>query len=233
MAEHGHAAVEAADPGLLERARDPGRRRADEQETALRGRYPDAFPDGPPLERMGVREGDMDRVRAPLDFLGINLYTRTLVKHRDDDAWGLRAVPVGPVGGNDGPRTDFGWEVWPAALRDMLLRITRDYDRPVLEITENGCSYADGPDAAGVVRDERRIEFYRGYLAAVAEAIEAGADVRGYHAWTLMDNFEWSEGFEQRFGLAWVDFQNPARRRVLKESGRWYGRVAAENGFDH
>jgi beta-glucosidase len=202
-------------------------------ETALRGRYPDAFPDGPPLERMGVREGDMDRVRAPLDFLGINLYTRTLVKHRDDDAWGLRAVPVGPVGGNDGPRTDFGWEVWPAALRDMLLRITRDYDRPVLEITENGCSYADGPDAAGVVRDERRIEFYRGYLAAVAEAIEAGADVRGYHAWTLMDNFEWSEGFEQRFGLAWVDFQNPARRRVLKESGRWYGRVAAENGFDH
>jgi beta-glucosidase len=112
----------------------------------------------------------------------------------------------------------------------MVLRITRDYDRPVIEITENGCSYADAPDERGVVNDTRRIDFYRGYLAALARAIEAGADVRGYHAWTLLDNFEWSEGFEQRFGLTWVDFESGDR--TLKESGRWYGRTAAENGFD-
>jgi beta-glucosidase len=134
------------------------------------------------------------------------------------------------MGGNDGPKTDFGWEVWPKALYDALMRITRDYDRPVIEVTENGCSYGDGPDARGVIRDERRIDFYRGYLEAVARAIEHGADVRGYHAWTLLDNFEWAEGFEQRFGLAWVDFQT--QDRTLKESGRWYGRVAAENGFE-
>ena len=199
-------------------------------EPALRGRYPDAFVDGAPLERMGVREGDLERVRAPLDFLGINLYTRTLVKHHPDDSFGLQALPVGPLGGSDGPKTDFGWEVWPKALYDMLMRITRDYGRPVLEITENGCSYADGPDARGVIHDTRRIDFYRGFLQAVANAIEHGADVRGYHAWTLLDNFEWSEGFEQRFGLAWVDFAST--NRTLKASGRWYGRVAAENGFD-
>jgi beta-glucosidase len=197
-------------------------------ETALRGRYPDAFPEGVPEERMGVREGDMERVRAPLDFLGINLYTRSQVAHREGGLLGLEAHHVSTDEGV--PRTDFGWEIWPDALHDILVRITRDYDRPVLEVTENGCSFADGPDAKGVVNDTRRIDFYRGYLAAVARAIEAGADVRGYHAWTLLDNFEWAEGYDQRFGLTYVDF--PSADRTLKESGRWYGRVAAENGFE-
>jgi len=201
-------------------------------ETALRGRYPDAFVGGAPLEAMGVREGDMERVRAPLDFLGINLYTRTLVAERPGDPYGLDALPTGPLGGSDGPKTDFGWEVWPDALHDILVRITRDYARPVLEVTENGCSYADAPGPDGRVRDRRRIEFHRGYLRAVARAIDAGADVRGYHAWSLLDNFEWSEGYRQRFGLVWVDFGSPSRRRLVKDSGRWYAGAAAENGFD-
>jgi beta-glucosidase len=172
----------------------------------------------------------MERVKAPLDFLGVNLYSRTIVADQPGDVFGLQALPVGPTGGNEGPRTDFGFEVWPDALYTMLRRLTRDFDRPVLEITENGCSYADGPDAEGVIRDTRRTDFYRGYLGAVSRAIDEGADVRGYHAWTLMDNFEWAEGFRQRFGLAHVDFETC--ERTLKESGRWYGQVAAENGFD-
>jgi len=199
-------------------------------EPALRGRYPEVFPSGTPLERMGVREGDFERMRAPLDFLGINLYTRTLVRAHPQDPLGIGAQAVGPVGGSDGPRTDFGWEVWPKALHDVVVRITRDYDRPPIEITENGCSYADGPGPDGAIRDHRRIEYYRGYLEALFRAIEAGADVRGYHAWTLLDNFEWAEGFAQRFGLVWVDFATQDRH--VKQSGRWYGRVAAENGFD-
>jgi beta-glucosidase len=154
------------------------------------------------------------------------------VRHDPQAGWGLQAIPTHPVGGDDGPKTDFGWEVWPRALYDMLMRLTRDFDRPVLEVTENGCSYRDGPGPDGVVRDTRRIDYYRGFLEQVARAIEAGADVRGYHAWTLLDNFEWAEGFEQRFGLAWVDFARPDRPRRLKQSGRWYGQVAAENGFD-
>lgn len=197
---------------------------------ALRGHYPEAFVEGVPADRMGFEDGDEKRMRAPLDFLGINLYTRSLVREEPSDARGLGAVAVGVPEGHGGPKTDFGWEVWPNALRDMVLRITRDYDAPVIEITENGCSYADAPDARGVIDDRRRIEFYHGYLAALHEAIEQGADVRGYHAWSLLDNFEWSEGYHQRFGLTWVDFETGDR--TLKSSGRWYGRVADENGFE-
>lgn len=199
-------------------------------ETALRGRYPEAFPAGVPDDQLGIRAGDLDRVRAPLDFLGINLYSRTLVAHAESGPLGVQAAPVGALGGNEGPRTEFGWEVWPDSLYDMIMRLTRDYDRPTLEITENGCSYGDAPDASGRVRDTRRIDFYRGYLTALARAIDDGADVQGYHAWTLLDNFEWTEGYHQRFGLVYVDF--PSADRTLKESGVWYGRVAAENGFD-
>jgi beta-glucosidase len=198
-------------------------------EPALRGRYPEPFADPATQARLDVRDGDLERMRAPLDFLGVNLYMRTCVRHVDDDPLGLHARPVG-MGGTRGPRTDFGWEVWPDSLYDLCMRLTRDFDRPVLEVTENGCSYGDAPGSDGKIRDARRIDYYRGYLEALARAIADGADVRGYHAWTLLDNFEWAEGFRQRFGLAWVDF--PSGKRTLKESGHWFGRVAAENGFD-
>ncbi|MGH0035542.1 MAG: GH1 family beta-glucosidase [Myxococcota bacterium] len=196
----------------------------------LRGRYPEVFGDGRPESLMGIRDGDLELCRAPFDFLGINLYTRTLVRSATGDPFGLGAAPTGPSEDAGGPKTDFGWEVWPAALRDLVLRLTRDYDRPVLEITENGCAYSDGPDARGEVRDERRIDFYRGYLQALHEAIEAGADVRGYHAWSLLDNFEWAEGYHQRFGLVHVDFETA--KRTVKGSGRWLAAVADRNGFD-
>ena len=131
------------------------------------------------------------------------------------------------TGGQQGPKTDIGWEVWPQALYDIVMRITRDFNRPQIEITENGCAYNDGPDTSGVIRDSRRIEYHRQYLQALARAIADGADVRGYHAWSLLDNFEWAEGFSQRFGLAYVDFKT--QQRTIKESGRWYAKVAAEN----
>ncbi|MAW41115.1 MAG: beta-glucosidase, partial [Phycisphaerae bacterium] len=193
-------------------------------------RYPEAFLKGVPEETMGIQDGDMERMQAPLDFLGINLYTRSLVEEDLKDAYGIGAKPVEPQGDRAGPRTDFGWEVWPSALRDMVLRITRDYDRPVIEITENGCSYGDGPGASGRIPDTRRIEFHRGFLQALHQAIEDGADVRSYHAWSLLDNFEWAEGYSQRFGLTWVDFETG--ERTLKDSGLWYGQVAQENGFE-
>jgi beta-glucosidase len=198
---------------------------------ALRGVYPDVHPKGVPADAMDLRAGDLERARADFDFVGINLYTRAIVKAVEPDGGPLAigVAPVGPVGGDEGPKTDFGWEVWPEALYRILVRITADYGPLPLEITENGCSYADGPDARGVVNDARRIAFYRGYLEAVHRAIADGADVRGYHAWSLLDNFEWTEGYEQRFGLVWVDFATG--RRVLKESGRWYGRVARANAL--
>ena len=202
-------------------------------EPALRGRYPEALT-FLPESAMGIKAGDMEKTRAPLDFIGINLYYRTIAsapgtmeRFAHAQEW---LFPVKMDGGQEGPKTDFGWEVWPRALYDVVTRITRDYNRPVIEITESGCSYNDGPDATGAIRDSRRIDYHREYLAALARAIADGADVRGYHAWSLLDNFEWAEGFSQRFGLTYVDFKT--RKRTLKDSGRWYARVAAENRVD-
>lgn len=197
---------------------------------ALRGQYADALTFLPETA-MGIKSGDMEKTRAPLDFIGINLYYRTIASspgmleratHAQD--W---LYPVNMDGGHDGPKTDIGWEVWPKALYDMVTRITRDYNRPVLEITESGCAYNDGPDANGMIRDSRRIDYHRQYLLALARAMSEGADVRGYHAWSLMDNFEWAEGYSQRFGLAYTDYKTQAR--TLKDSAHWYAKVAQEN----
>ena len=199
-------------------------------EPALKGHYPKAlafFPDS----AMGMRSIDLDKMKAPLDFIGINLYYRTIAsaptaieRLSHPQQW---LFPVKMSGGEQGPKTDMGWEVWPQALYDMVMRITRDFNRPVIEITESGCGYNDGPDANGVIHDSRRIDYHRQYLQALARAMADGADVRSYHAWSLMDNFEWAEGFSQRFGLAYVDFKT--QKRTMKESGRWYGKVAEEN----
>jgi beta-glucosidase len=200
-------------------------------EPALHGRYPQAFTFLPDTA-IGIKSGDLEKMPAPLDFIGINLYYRTIASapRAMDRLTHLQEwlFPVKMTGGQQGPKTDLGWEVWPQALYDMVMRITRDYNRPEIHITESGCAYNDAPDANGVTNDTRRITYHREYLAALAQAISDGADVRGYQAWTLMDNFEWAEGFSQRFGLAYVDFNT--QKRTIKESGRWYARVAAENG---
>ncbi len=195
----------------------------------LRGAYPEnAFEAGVP-EALDIREGDLERIQVPLDLIGVNLYSRGLVRAASNDPWGWGARVLG-MGGSTGPKTDFGWEVWPDSLHDLLLRLSADYDAPAFEITENGCSYADAPGADGKIADLRRIAFFRGYLSALHRAIEAGVDVRGYHAWTLLDNFEWAEGTGQRFGLAFTDFTS--RDRTLKQSGHWFAHVIAQNGFD-
>ena len=197
-------------------------------EPALNGRYPEAFTFLPETA-MGIKSGDMELARAPLDFIGINLYYRTIAasagtwsRVTDPKMW---LFPVNREFGKQGARTDMDWEVWPQSIYDMVMRITKDYHRPVIEITESGCAYGDGTDSHGVVNDTRRIEYYRGYLVALAKAIADGADVRGFHAWSLLDNFEWAEGYSARFGLVWVDFKT--QQRIVKASGRWYGAVAA------
>lgn len=199
-------------------------------EPALRGRYPDAFT-VLPERAMGIRSGDMETVRAPLDFIGINVYFRTIASAPT----GLERLtnlqdwlfPVKMEGGQAGRKTNIGWEVWPRSLYDIVMRITRDYSRPVIEIAESGCAYNNAPDANGEIHDNDRISYHRQYIAALARAMSEGADVRSYHAWSLMDNFEWAEGYSQRFGLAYVDFET--QQRTIKDSGRWYAKVASEN----
>src|SRR5208282_758573 len=197
---------------------------------ALRGTYPDAFPGGNPVQAMAVKDGDMELVKAPFDFLGINYYQRSIIK----------AIPVGTDSANaylgvkdrqgtDGAKTDMGWEIWPDGFYAQLMRISRDYNHPVMEITENGSSYLDAPDAQGKVPDHRKVEFLRGYLSALGRAITDGAIVRAYHCWSLLDNFEWSEGYTQRFGVVYVDFRD--QRRIIKESGYWFGKLAGSGSL--
>jgi beta-glucosidase len=173
---------------------------------------------------MGIRSGDLETCRVPLDFLGINYYFRQLIENDPSDAQGPRFKNQG-LGGHDGPETEMGWEAWPESFYLLLMRISRDYGNPVMEITENGCAYGDTPLEDGSVPDQRRIDFYRGYLGAMGRAMREGARIRAYHAWSLLDNFEWAEGYSQRFGLTYVDFRT--LKRTLKDSGKWYGRLAA------
>ena len=162
-----------------------------------------------------VLPGDEALIAAPMDFLAVNHYHCVLVSDDPDDMH-LRAhgTPAEPA------TTSLGWSVIPDAFRDVLLRVHRDYPPIPLYVTENGASYDDRVDPDGVVDDIERVDYLRGYLGAVAEAIKAGVDLRGYFAWSLMDNFEWGEGYRSRFGLIYVDHQT--QRRIPKSSARWY-----------
>jgi beta-glucosidase len=203
-------------------------------ETALRGRYPEAFVHGTPLEAMGFQSGDEKRMIAPLDYIGVNYYFRRLVS-ASTSATSTTAAPSNvsydAMGfaiamGKGGPLTEIGWEVYPRGLYDIVQRVSKDYKLPI-EITENGCSYGDYPDANGRVADNRRIDYYREHLRELARAIRDGADVRGYHAWSILDNFEWAEGYTQRFGLVYIDF--PTQRRYMKDSAKWFSKIASTN----
>ena len=126
------------------------------------------------------------------------------------------------------PKTDIGWTVYPQGFYDILVRMARVTGKLPIEITENGASYNTAPDADGRIRDDARIEYLRGHLGMMARAIGDGVPIRGYHCWSLLDNFEWAYGYSQRFGIVHVDFAD-GQRRTVKDSGRWYAGVAAAN----
>ena len=193
-------------------------------ETIQNGRYPEAYVDGFDPERFGGQPGDMELIREPLDFVAINLYSRTIVA-ADPTERHLNARPTGAPKGAE--KTEFGWEVCPEALHNIVKRIWDDYRLPIY-ITENGCCYNDSP-VNGVVNDDRRISFLSGYIGALKRAIDEGADVRGYFHWCFTDNFEWAEGFNKRFGIVWTDFET--QERIVKKSGYWYRDLIATNAL--
>ncbi|HEU4512095.1 MAG TPA: GH1 family beta-glucosidase [Nocardioidaceae bacterium] len=196
----------------------------------LRGSYPEGFADLMP----GPVPEDLRVISSPLDFYGVNYYNPTRIAGPSTPApegspvtgEGLPFVML-PVEGY--PLTDFGWPVVPEGLRDLLVTMADEYDGvlPPVYVTESGCAYDDEPDARGRVADGRRIDYLDGHLRAVGDAIAAGVDVRGYFTWSLIDNFEWAEGYSKRFGLVHVDFET--QRRTPKDSYDWYRRVIAEN----
>jgi beta-glucosidase len=195
----------------------------------LRGTYPEGLESAMP----GPVADDLRIINSRLDFYGVNYYNPTRVAGPSTPApegSPLRAgeLPFVPLPVEGYPLTDFGWPVVPEGLRDLLVLMDHEYDKllPPVFVTENGCAYDDAPDVSGRVADDRRIDYLDGHLRAVGQAIEAGVDVRGYFTWSLLDNFEWAEGYTKRFGLVHVDYAT--QRRTPKDSYRWYAGLIAE-----
>ncbi len=189
------------------------------------GRYPeelceifgDAWPEWPSDELTFIRE--------PIDFLGVNYYTRSVTRF-DADNWLLQAAPVRQ------PRatyTETGWEVCASALTDVLVWVTRRYGNPPVYVTENGAAFFDPPTVDGDrLADPLRVDYLRTHLTALHAAMAQGVDVRGYFVWSLLDNFEWAQGYSRRFGIVHVDFAT--QKRTLKDSALFYAKVIASRG---
>ncbi|EIE99438.1 GH1 family beta-glucosidase [Saccharomonospora glauca] len=200
----------------------------------LRARYPeDVVAD---LEPFGftdvVRDGDEAVIGASLDFLGVNYYRDLYVSSAPEHArpmpeWvGVERVSF-PKRGL--PQTASGWDVNAGELTGLLLRLHTEYPRLPLYITENGVAFPDDREVDGRIDDTDRIAFVEGHLRAAHSALEQGVDLRGYFYWSLLDNFEWAEGYAKRFGLVHVDYET--QRRTPKASAAWYSRVIADNGL--
>jgi beta-glucosidase len=162
-----------------------------------------------------VVAGELELIAAPLDFLGVNYYFPEMV----EDAPGIEPVNTRLVMPANVERTAFGWEVAPHGLTALLTRISRDYRIPAMYVTENGSTYDDVVDASGEIDDQERLSYLVRHLQALRETIAQGAPIKGYFAWSLLDNFEWGEGLARRFGITYVDFET--QRRTLKTSGKW------------
>jgi beta-glucosidase len=198
----------------------------------FRGRYPaDAVEDRvrrghlPPGALPFVQPRDLAAIAAPLDFLGVNYYSRNVLSGTPGPAGEPppRTVPMAAPA----DLTDMGWEVWPQGLEDVLRRLHREYCPARIYVTENGAAYADGPNGDGRVHDARRSAFLAGHLRALRRAIAAGVPVAGYFHWSLLDNFEWGHGYTKRFGLVHVDYAT--QRRTPKDSAQYYRDVVAAN----
>ena len=202
-------------------------------EPLYRGKYPpDAIAD---RHRWGhleqpdlpfVQPGDLKAISSATDFLGVNYYSRAVVKAgKDGKPISVDVVPQEQL-------TDMGWEVYPEGLYDLLTHLHHKYHPAKVYITENGAAYADGPNAQGRIEDTRRIDFVRSHLLEAQRARQDGVPLAGYFLWSLLDNFEWGHGYAKRFGLFWVDYES--LQRMPKDSAFWYrASIAANAVADH
>ncbi|WP_327087124.1 GH1 family beta-glucosidase [Nonomuraea sp. NBC_01738] len=207
-------AIELTDALLTRQFLDP----------VLLGRYPEAAP-----AARHALDGDLEIISAPIDLVGVNYYNPCVVAAAPDapadPAWpGLRGVAFHDLPGI--PATAMGWPVVPHGLSRLLVRLSRAYPRTGLMVTENGAAFEDHV-SGGRVHDEERLAYLREHIGAVADALEQGADVRGYLVWSLLDNFEWAEGYRRRFGIVHVDYAT--QERTPKDSALWYRDVIAGN----
>ncbi|ASJ97044.1 beta-glucosidase [Shewanella marisflavi] len=183
----------------------------------MEGRYPDIINSLDADEQPPVQPGDMEIIQEKMDYLGINYYTRNVYQAGGD--LGFEDVRIANV-----PRTAMDWEICPHAFTDLLKDLSQTFDLPPIYITENGAA-EDDMVREGEVHDPMRLDYLQSHLLAVHDAIEAGVEVKGYFAWSLMDNFEWAEGYRKRFGLVYVDYTT--QERTLKSSAKAYQEMLA------
>ncbi len=201
----------------------------------LKGSYPADLLDDFGQLAEAIQDGDMETIAQPLDWIGINYYFDILVRglRGDDVTYRMAAYPtVEDITQSDERpvHTDMGWAITPEGFTNLLVRLKNDYPNlPPVYITENGCAY-DDPVVADGCHDPRRIEYLDLHLRALKDAIDEGVDVRGYYQWSLMDNFEWSLGYDKRFGLIHIDFDT--LERTPRDSFHWYREVIIRNGLD-
>lgn len=203
-----HAATDSAQDRAQTRLED-GRLLRWYMDPLFKGSYPQDVLDFLGADAPRVEDGDMAAIATPMDFLGINYYSRSVISAGGN--WDVHS------GGLD--ITDMGWEVYPAGLTELLLRLQQDYPVPPLYVTENGGAFRDQL-IEGRVRDTERTSYIAQHIAAMADAMRQGVRMRGYMVWSLLDNFEWASGYEKRFGIVHVDYQT--QRRTLKDSAVWY-----------
>ncbi len=199
------------------------------QSMFLEALYRKAYPDEilTVLQMIGgsadvILPGDMELIATPTDFLGVNYYTRMIIRA------GAGSTPLPEIVTPGGPLTEMGWEVYPQGLRDLLIRVSATYKPGVMYVTENGAAYPDMLNERGEVADPDRLRYLERHFLAAREAIQAGVPLKGYFVWSFMDNFEWAKGYRPRFGVVYTDF--PTQRRIVKESGRFLAEIAATNG---
>ncbi|MEM5478360.1 GH1 family beta-glucosidase [Pseudoalteromonas fuliginea] len=173
--------------------------------------YPDIINQLPLNHQPDILEGDMELISQSIDYLGINFYTRQVYKAHPTDIY----EPIAPTG----PLTDMGWEIYPQSFTDLLVSLNKTYTLPPIYITENGAAMPDTYNN-GEVNDLDRLSYYNTHLNAVHNAIEQGVVIHGYFAWSLMDNFEWAEGYLKRFGIVYIDYKT--QQRTIKNSGLAY-----------
>jgi len=186
----------------------------------FKGEYP------PLAKEVGLKpkKEDMDLIKQPLDFLGVNYYRRSLAAYDPSDPL-FQATVIQ----KNTPVTEMGWEIYPNGLCEILTRLKKEYDNPALYVTENGVAFEDNVKRNGEVQDDDRIAYLRDHILAAYQAIEEGVRLKGYFAWTFIDNFEWAEGYSKRFGLARTDYRT--LKRTPKKSFCWYKKVIADNGL--
>ncbi len=172
-----------------------------------------------------IGENDMELIRSPIDFLGINYYAPGYFEY-DDKNWPLFNKKV--LG--DGEITDFNLNICPEALLELLTQLKATYKVKEIVITENGAAFQDQVNEQGLIEDDKRVSYLQQHIEQTFQSIEAGIPVTGYFVWSLLDNFEWASGYQPRFGITYLDYKT--QKRTLKKSALWYKEVIKQNGLD-